>query len=112
MKVNNVGKKNLTNSDRMGIIHLIILLLLFCVDIIDIFDGNYLYGNNRAIFELIYDIEFISWFILNPAFFIVVLVNLIRSLKKENKGSVIASISLILNIVTELVTIGTYASHF
>ena len=105
-------KKNLTNLDKIGIIHLIILFLVLCVDIIDVFDGGYLYDNLRAIFRLVYDLEFISWLVLIPIFFVIVLIKLIRSLKKENNGSVIASISLILNVVTELVTLGTYASHF
>ena len=34
------------------------------------------------------------------------------SLKKEKKGSVIACISLMLNVVMGLVNAGTYASHF
>ena len=105
-------KKNLTNSDIIGIIHLIILFLLLCVDIIDIFAGDSLYTNYRALFRLVYDIEFISWLIVIPLFFIIVLVNLIRSLKKEKNGSLIASISLILSIIIGLVTLYTYASHF
>ena len=106
------GKKNLTNLDKIGIIHLIILFLILYVDIIDMFKGHYLYVNIRALFRLVYDIEFISWFVLIPIFFVIVLIKLIRSLKKENNGSVIASISLILNVVIELVTLMTYASRF
>ena len=112
VEVEDESKKNLTNLDKIGIIHLIILFLVICVDIIDMFDGGYLYDNLRAIFRLVYDLEFISWLVLIPIFFVIVLIKLIRSLKKENNGSVIASISLILNVVTELVTLGTYASHF
>ena len=105
-------KKNLTKSDIIGIIHLIFLFLFLCVDIIDIFAGDSLYTNHRALFRLVYDIEFISWLIVIPLFFIIVLVNLIRSLKKENNGSLITSISLILSVIIGLVTLGTYASHF
>lgn len=105
-------RKELTGADKIGIIHLIYLFLVLVSDLIDTFVGDYLYRDYRAIFELVYNIEFISMFILIPIFFITVLVKLIRSLKQEEKASVIASISLILSVVMGLVNAGTYASHF
>lgn len=105
-------RKELTGADKIGIIHLIYLFLVLVSDLIDTFVGDYLYRDYRAIFELVYNIEFISMFILIPIFFITVLVKLIRSLKQEEKASVIVSISLILSVVMGLVNAGTYASHF
>ena len=104
--------KELTGADKIGIIHLIFLFLVLVTDLIDTFAGNFLYCNYNPIFELVYNIEFISMFITIPIFFITVLVKLILSLKKEKKGGVIASISLILNVVMGLVNAGTYAAHF
>lgn len=111
-EVKNEDKKNLTNLDKIGIIHLIFLFLFFCVDIIDIIYRDSLFNKNITIFTLVYDLQFISWFILIPVFFLVVLVNLIRSLKKEKNGSVIACISLIISVFTELATLWIYASRF
>ena len=111
-EVDEERRKKLTGADKIGIIHLIYLFLVLVSDLIDTFAGDYLCRDYRAIFELVYDIEFISMFILIPIFFITVLVKLIRSLKQEEKGSVIASISLILSVVMGLVNAGTYASHF
>lgn len=109
---NTAEKKGLTGADKIGIIHLIYLFLVLGSDLIDTFAGNFLYCNYSPIFELVYNIEFISMFITIPIFFITVLVKLILSLKKEKKGGVIASISLILNVVMGLVNAGTYAAHF
>ena len=106
---NTAEEKGLTGADKIGIIHLIYLLLVLGSDLIDTFAGNFLYCNYSPIFELVYNIEFISMFITIP---ITVLVKLILSLKKEKKGGVIASISLILNVVMGLVNAGTYAAHF
>ncbi len=111
-EVDEERRKELTGADKIGIINLIYLFLVLVSDLIDTFAGDYLYRDYRAIFELVYNIEFISMFILIPIFFITVLVKLIRSLKQEEKGSVIASISLIINVVMGLVNAGTYASHF
>ena len=105
-------KKVLTTTDKIGIIHLIFLFLVLVTDLIDTFAGNFLYREHRPLFEVVYNFEFVGLFILIPIFFITVLVKLIRSLKKEKKGSVIACISLMLNVVMGLVNAGTYASHF
>ncbi|MBP5175025.1 MAG: hypothetical protein ILP07_03810 [Treponema sp.] len=104
--------KELTGADKIGIIHLIFLFLVLVTDLIDTFAGNFLYREHRPLFEVVYNFEFVGLFILIPIFFITVLVKLIRSLKKEKKGSVIACISLMLNVVMGLVNAGTYASHF
>lgn len=105
-------KKNLTSADKLGIIHLIFLALVLAVDLIETFKGNFLYSEYRGLYELAFNIEFVSMFILIPLFFITVLVKLIRSLKQEKHGGIIASISLILNVVMGLVNAGTYAAHF
>jgi NhaP-type Na+/H+ or K+/H+ antiporter len=61
---------------------------------------------------LVFGIEFFSWISLIPILFVTVLVILIRSLKKEKNGGTIASISLILSIITWVITLVTYAIHF
>ena len=110
--VEDKNRKELTGADKIGIIHLIYLFLVLGSDLIDTFAGDFLYCNYSLLFELVYNIEFISMFIIIPIFFITVLVKLIRSLKQEKKGGVVACISLILNAVMGLVNAGTYAAHF
>lgn len=105
-------KKVLTTTDKIGIIHLIFLFLVLGVDIIDMFHGDFLYRNYNDLFRLVSGIEFFSWISLIPILFVTVLVILIRSLKKEKNGGTIASISLILSIITWVITLVTYAIHF
>lgn len=104
--------KVLSTANIIGIIHIFFLFLFFLINLVDIFYDVFPFSNHEELFIFVYRTELVSWLFLIPVFFIIVLVNLIISLIHKKKGITIACISLFLNIVTGLFTVGTYATHF
>lgn len=111
-EANQSTEKKLSKIDKCGIVNLIFLFLILIIDFADLFNSNFIYENFRELFFLINTVEFFSWILLIPGFFIFMIVNLIISNKKKKGMSVLTLISLLSNLIVGYITLAVYAGKF